>query len=188
MKSGVLVHWPAMRTRTGHFPETPFFGQSRASIRYAGSVSHFIRDCAVFTIAGVIVASGTLLGQSRDDLRRKYGDPVSETFVVRPGVSVTASYATNGRIVELLISPEAQGYIKSYALRKPTSRDFVRVLIDELLPSSLRGKFVIGGFNHMVCLPTNDCGGSSEKYENATIYYNGGKDGGVNYAVVMLRK
>jgi hypothetical protein len=142
----------------------------------------------VFAIAGFIAVSGTLRGQSRDDLTKKYGGPVSETFVARPGVTVTATYGTNGRIVELLISPEAPGYIKSHGFRKPMSRDFVRGLIDELLPSSLRGEFVIGTFLHIDCLPTNDCSGTSEKYEKATIYYNAGADGAVSYAVIKLKK
>ena len=151
-------------------------------------MSQFIRYCAVFAIAGFTVASGTLRGQSRDDLTKKYGVPVSETFVVRPGVTVTATYGTNGRMVELLISPQAPGYVKSQGLRKPMSKDFVRVLIDELLPSSVRGKFVIAGFDNTVCLPTNDCAGPSDEYERATIYYNAGRDGGVSYAVVTLKK
>jgi hypothetical protein len=69
-------------------------------------MSQSIRASAILTVAGFIVAGGTLLGQSRDELRRKYGDPVSETFLLRPGLTVTATYAANGRIVELLISPE----------------------------------------------------------------------------------
>jgi hypothetical protein len=114
-----------------------------------------------------IVAGGTLLGQSRDELRRKYGDPVSETFLLRPGLRVTATYAANDRIVELLISPELRDYIKSpdLLLRKPMSQEFVRALIAELLPGSVRGKFVIGGFDNTVGCLTDVCGGSFGKYE-----------------------
>ena len=32
LESEVLVHWPAMRTRTGHFPETPFFGHNASAV------------------------------------------------------------------------------------------------------------------------------------------------------------
>jgi hypothetical protein len=67
------------------------------------------------------------------------------------------------------------------------TKDLVRVLIDELLPTSVRGKFVIAGFDNIICLPTNDCAGSSEQYEHANIYYNGG-DNGIRYAVVTFRK
>jgi hypothetical protein len=108
--------------------------------------------------------------------------------MVRPGVTVTATYAKNGRVAELLISPVASGYIKSQSLRKPMTKDFVQAVIDELLPSSMRGKFVIAGFDNTECLPTNDCWGSSEQYEKASIYYNAGQDGTVSYAVVTLKK
>ena len=135
------------------------------------------------------VAGGTLIGQSRDELRRKYGDPVSETFRLRPGVSVTATYAANGRIMELLISPEAQGFIKSQSLGRLMSQDLLRALVDELLPGSVRGKFVIGGLDDTAgCLPTDVCGGSFEKYEKATIFYKAGTDRGVSFAVVTLKE
>jgi hypothetical protein len=52
-------------------------------------------------------------GQSRDELKAKYGRVVSETFIVRPGIEVTATYAATGRIVELVISPQNTGLIKS---------------------------------------------------------------------------
>jgi hypothetical protein len=156
-------------------------------MRYAGPMRRFIRKSAVFTAAAIVVASGLLQGQSKDEFRRKYGDPVAEKFMVRPGISVTASYGPNGRIAELLIIPEAPGYIKSSTARKPMARDLVRVLIDELLPTSVRGKFVIAAFDNVTCLPTNDCAGSSERYEHANIYYNGG-DAGIHYAVVTFRK
>src|SRR6266481_1287335 len=47
-----------------------------------------------FGIAGFLIPSGTLFGQSKEELRRKYGEPISETFMVRPGISVIATYAT----------------------------------------------------------------------------------------------
>lgn len=160
----------------------------RSAVRYAGRVSHLLRGLPLFGIAGFVLASATLFGQSKEELRRKYGEPVSETFMVRPGVTVTATYTKSGRIAELLISPVAPGYVKSQGLRKPMNKDFVQAVIDELLPSSMRGKFVIAGFDNMQCLPTNDCWGSSEEYAKASIYYNAGRDGTVSYAVVTLKK
>lgn len=146
-------------------------------MRYADRVSYLLRGFAVFSIVGFVLVSGTLLGQSKEELGRKYGDPVSETFMVRLGVTVTATYGTNGRIAELLISPVVTGYVKSQGLRKPMSKDFVQALIHELLPSSMRGKFVIARFDNIGCFPTNDCWGSSEEYEEASIYYNARRDG-----------
>jgi hypothetical protein len=143
------------------------------------------RDLAIFSIAGCLIASGTLAGQSKDELRRKYGEPISETFTVRPDVSVTATYETNGRIIELLISPRATEIIKSRG--KTLSHDSVKAIIDELVPHSVRGKFVSGAILNVECLPENDCAGGLESYQKVTIYYNSAADGQVHYAVVQWK-
>jgi hypothetical protein len=142
-----------------------YFGQHRVKIV---PMQQAIRDLAVFSIAGCLIASGTLAGQSKDELRRKYGEPISETFTVRPDVSVTATYETNGPIVELLISPRATEIIKSRG--KTLSHDSVKAIIDELVPHSVRGKFVSGAILNVVCLPENDCAGGLESYQKVTIF------------------
>ena len=58
------------------------------------------------------------------------------------------------------------------------------MVIDELVPLSVRGKYVVAGFINMACLPANDCVGASRTYERVTIYYNGAPEGRVYYAVV----
>jgi len=145
-----------------------------------------IRKFVIFGVAGVLISSGTLSGQSREELRRKYGEPVSETFMLSPGISATATYATNGRITELLIAPRTTGLIKSRG--GTLSQDTVRTILDELVPRSARGKHLISGFVNLTCLPENECQGSSEQFQNVTIYYNAGRDGGLNYAVVQWKE
>src|SRR5437870_3449217 len=54
-----------------------------------------------------------VVGQSKDELRKKYREPVSETFVVRPGIIATASYSSTGQVTELLIAPQLTDLIKS---------------------------------------------------------------------------
>src|SRR5271157_4046320 len=66
---------------TGQFPVTRLTAPI-GKFRYAERMKHRIRDFALFSIAGWLAASGTLIGQSRDELRRKYGEPLSETFTV----------------------------------------------------------------------------------------------------------
>jgi hypothetical protein len=135
-----------------------------------------------FLVVGYLIASGTLVGQSRDDLVRKYGQPRSETFVIRPGVEVSATYAKGGRITELLIAPATSDLIKSRG--RGLSLESVNAVIDELVPLAARGKYVIGGFINSDCLPANDCAGSSRTYEKVTIYYNAAPEDRVYYAVV----
>jgi hypothetical protein len=134
----------------------------------------------------VLLTCTAISGQSGDELRRQYGNPISETFMVRPGISVTASYASDGRITELLISPRNLDHIKSRGVT--LSPDAVKAVIDELVPRSERGKFLIGTFDHIICLPENDCAGTSENYQRVTIYYNAGAKGRVTYAVVQWKE
>ncbi len=106
--------------------------------------------------------------------------------MVRPGIGVTATYATNGRIVELLISPRTTDLIKSRG--KTLSHESVNAILNELVPDSVRGKPISAGFMNMVCMPENDCSGSSQEFQNVTIYYNAGKEGGLCYVVVKWKE
>jgi hypothetical protein len=56
----------------------------------------------------LILCSG-VVAQSRDNLKKKYGEPVSETFLVCPGVSATASY--NSTVIIYFTTPLDKGKI-----------------------------------------------------------------------------
>jgi len=124
--------------------------------------------------------------QNSTELRHKYGDPLSEVYSVRPGIVVTVTYAKNGAVCEMAIEPQ----------RPPTpvksqdtllKSDVLNKIIDELAPQEQRGKHLNGTFLNMACLPRNDCAGTLESYERATIYRNGGDDAH-RYAVIQWKK
>ena len=150
-------------------------------------MSRLVRGLIFLAVAVWYMPGGTLAAQSKDELRKKYGEPVSETFMVRPGIRVTATFGRNGRVYEFLIAPEHPGFIKS---RNATlSVDSVNEIIDELVPRSSRGKHLIAGFVNAECLPENDCYGSSKSYKKIYIYYNAsGERERVHYAVVRLKE
>ena len=54
---------------------------------------------------------------------------------------------------------------------KTLSPDTLKEIIEELVPSSGRGKFLMGTFENIHCLPLDDGVGTSESYEKLTIYY-----------------
>lgn len=135
---------------------------------------------------GAMVTALPLLGQSQEALRQRYGEPTAETFVVRPGIVVTVSYSDRRRITELLISRENRELIKSRG--RTLSHDSVNEIIDELVPVSSRGKYIMAGFVNMACLPENDCYGTTRTYEKVTIYYNAAAAGQVHYAVVQWKE
>ena len=133
----------------------------------------------------VILSCFSVCAQTKDELRKKFGTPIAETFIVRPGIVVTASYNQSGQIRELLIAPEMPDLIKSKS--KTMSHDVLREIIDELVPVKERGKPGLSGFLNLACPPENDCAGSSEDYENLSIYYNAGRNDTVNYAVIRWK-
>jgi hypothetical protein len=134
----------------------------------------------------LLLACTSLFAQTKDDLRKKFGEPVSETFVVQPGITATVSYSENGRVREMLLMPQpSSNLIKSKQM--PINYDLLRKVINELVPKEERGKSIGNSFLSIMCLPNNDCAGSSESYDKLTIYYNAGKDG-ANYAVIQWKK
>ncbi len=48
---------------------------------------------------------------------------------------------------------------------------------DELVPIGERGKFTIGTFMDITCLPDNDCQGSMSSWEKVTMYTTAGTKG-----------
>jgi hypothetical protein len=133
----------------------------------------------------ILLTSLSVVAQTKDDLRKKFGEPISETFIVRSGIVVTATYSATGQVKELLLGPEMPDLIKSK--NKKLSYDVLRGIIEELVPAQERGKSIGGSFLNLTCLPENDCAGSSEDYEKLTIYYNAGRGGSVNYAVIQWK-
>jgi len=98
---------------------------------------------------------------------------------------VTATYGTNGRIIELLISPRNTNIIKSRGTT--LSQSSVDAVINELVPDTVRGKGISAGFMNVVCMPENDCSGTSQEFQHVTIYYNAGREGGLCYVVVKWK-
>jgi hypothetical protein len=134
----------------------------------------------------LLIMCTVVSAQSRDDLKKKYGQPVAETFLIRPGIIVTASHNSTGQITELLIAPQLTDLIKSR--NKGLSHETLKEVIDELIPTSERGRPLLGGFLNIGCMPQNDCYGSYNDYEKVIIYYNAGQHGNVNYAVIRWKK
>jgi hypothetical protein len=162
------------------------WSRSPASTQPFADLSYIHEERQMKTFLILLMLSSGVIAQSRDTLKKKYGEPISETFMVRPGIAVTASHDSTGKISELVIAPLVTDLIKSKG--NGLTDDVLKKLIDELVPVSARGTPQIGGFLNISCLPANDCYGSYDSYEKLTIYYNAGKNGNVNYAVIKWKK
>jgi len=124
------------------------------------------------------VLGSSFPGKTIETMCQRYGPPLSENFVVRPGIVVTATYAKDGHVCELLITPQ-----KPITPIKPADQTAKSIdskllteLIDELVPEKERGRGISGGFLNLMCLPSNDCAGSGSNWEKVSIYRNGGNN------------
>jgi hypothetical protein len=129
--------------------------------------------------------------KSPETLRQRYGKPLSETFLVRPGIVVTADYGPTGQICELSIAPKPNASAIDDKVLDESA--------DELVPKSERGKFIIATFNDFVCIKmdgdlvvANDssCGaGVEENWQKIGIFRsNAGVKGASCYETIRWKR
>ncbi len=125
----------------------------------------------------------TLNAQSREELHKRYGLPISETFAARPGVFVTISYAESGEVCEMIIHAQPLASSLDFPITKTIESKALKEMIDDLVPMIQRGKYLSGTDLNIVCLPLNNCFGVAENYERVTITRTGGTDKGRYVAI-----
>jgi hypothetical protein len=131
---------------------------------------------------------GSFPAKTPDTFRQRYGNPVSETFLIRPTIVVTARYGTSGNTCELVISPnEPGGMIKRWPSSEEIDYQLLGKIEDELVPKLERGEYKMGTFLDITCFPEDDCAGSQEDWENIVIYKNAGKTG-AHYEVIRWNR
>ena len=106
-------------------------------------------------------------------MRQRYGPPIAETYLIRPGVVASVSFGASGHVCEIVVSPEETASVKRGQTFKHQQ---LTELIDELVPVNERGKPMIAGFFNATCMPDNDCAGTFYDNEKVSIYRNGGSD------------
>jgi len=119
--------------------------------------------------------------QTGSALRQKYGQPTSdiyngqpvEIYKVRPDIKVTVRYTKQGDACSMFIAPlaETTNGKQSLLLSEPLDE-----VIDELVPKDQRGKYLMGTFLNIICLPNNDCSGTEEDYQRVLIHKHGNTD------------
>jgi hypothetical protein len=107
-------------------------------------------------------------GHNAQALRQKYGAPITESYLVRPGVIASASYGPSGDVCEIVLSPQR-------LWNSTLDSKEVNQLTEELVPTRERGKVATGGVINGAC-PTNDCSGADYEWEKLSIVRWGGDD------------
>ncbi len=121
------------------------------------------------------IAAGSCSAQTRDSLRAKYGRPTSETYDSGHGVMLTATFDDKGATCSILIDRRGRDGGTPTSAETVSDADANRVL-DDLAPVASRGKYIMGTLLDIICLPDNNCFGSSQEYENLAITWIGNKD------------
>src|SRR2546421_7382147 len=104
------------------------------------------------TLFSIVFICITANAQSREELHKKFGSSISETFAARPGVLVTVSYADSGEVCEMVIHAEPLTSDLNYPIRKTMKLKALNEMIDDLVPMSQRGPFRIGTFLNISCI------------------------------------
>jgi hypothetical protein len=123
------------------------------------------------------------------DLRRLYGAPEIERFQMRPDVTLTVAYGTNGEACEFEIEPQKQ-FLQLPVANEMLSKDLVDQLMNEIAPAGSRGKELMPLGSVVV---SGSCNGAVTfgEYENVQIELTYGrceKEIGVHAAIVTLKR
>ena len=120
-----------------------------------------ISDRLVTSLLIMLVAAASCLAQTPDDLRRKYGKPETlskksspnriERYRVRPGLSLTVTFAGEAAICEMMFEPERKSNDGRMAARVLTEEE-ARKIVEEYAPIEKRGRAIIN-----MTRPGHDC-------------------------------
>lgn len=120
------------------------------------------RRSAYLPLLFLLIANATV-AQTASDFSARYGYPEVERFVVRPGITIMASYAEDRSVCEMVIEPKHSIH-KAAGEAQSMPADAVSEMIDELIPRSGRGILLdltiesMGAQEHQVAI-----------YQNVTI-------------------
>jgi len=101
-------------------------------------IVRFLSGCLVF------LAIAAAAPQDSFDLRSRYGEPDVERFEIRPGITMTVGYGTDGKACMLEIEPRTH-FLQGTASSELLSHDTMTNILDEVAPPSMRGKVVNPG-------------------------------------------
>ena len=116
----------------------------------------------------MVLAFAVSAPQDSFDLRKRYGPPDMERFVIRPDITMAVEYGSDGKACIFDFEPR-QAFIHGMLIRQlAVSKETALELLDEVTPLEIRGKekcplFACGGFQA-------SCGGGVwGEYENIQV-------------------
>jgi hypothetical protein len=125
-------------------------------------------------LAIILLVSVAVMSQTSDRFRSKYGSPISETYLVSPGVLATVKYSKDGHPCSATI---AQPQTKTKERPKPVTPEAMRIIVNEFVTDSDRGKLINSGFINLTCVDCESFYGAYEQYEKLRITTGSNGDG-----------
>lgn len=124
-------------------------------------------------------------------LRERYGQPISETYIVKPGVVASAKYGVSGHVCAIAIKPQQALHPLKRRGNTIGNSSQVFAILEELAPEQERGKRQTPAFLNLVCMGPDtgemDCGGVREDWERLVVYRMG-NDSVQHYATIQWKR
>jgi hypothetical protein len=139
----------------------------------------------------LVMGLASIPGDTSQTWHQRYGQPISETYIVKPGVVASVQYGPSGRACSIVIKP--QHALLPLKRRKNNVGNFSQVfsILEELVPERERGKRLTPTSLHLACVGQDagemDCSGVREDWERLLIYRMGG-DSVQHYATIHWKR
>jgi hypothetical protein len=118
----------------------------------------------------------------------RYGNPIAETYLVRPNIVASVSYGPSGDPCEIVISPKTPDLIvRKWPGTAEIDYSVLAEVEDELVPQDEWGRFKMSTFLNIFCMPENDCVGEENDWEKLVVYSNAGQHG-AHYASIRWKR
>jgi hypothetical protein len=123
----------------------------------------------------ILLTSAAASLQTSDQFRGKYGPPVSETYLVSPGILATVNYSKDGKPCSATIAAQTKRNVTEK--QKPISPELMRAIVNEFVANTQRGKLLDSGFLNLTCVDCDSFYGGYEQYEKVRVTIGGKGDG-----------
>jgi len=123
-------------------------------------------------------------------LREQYGQPISETYLIKPGIAAASRYGASRHVCAITVYPEHAAHPLNSRKNSIGDDKQIAEVLNELVPRKERGKYLMGTFLDLVCLSSEgdvDCGGVEEDWEKLTINRMGNTDA-LHYAAIHWKR
>lgn len=146
--------------------------------------------CARLSVALLLMGLVSFPADTSQTLHERYGQPILETYLVRPGIRAAARYGTSQHVCAITLYPEHPKHPLNLRENSIGADKQVAEVLNELVPEKERGKHLMDTFLNLTCFGPDldvDCGGVEENWEKLTIHRMGNTNS-LHYAAIHWKR